>query len=226
MIGVVLPSRGRPKECENACRSLQAQANGPVDIIVRLDADDPTLLDYKLRDLAVVVVGQRGRGYLDNHRMIDEAARFVRGDLIMQFVDDAEMRTLNWDDEYRRAAGNREIFVCAANVLCPSGKSMEWSFPVIPRKLMEINGGRFCLGDNSSVDRCWAAFARHHRCGVMAPVTIFHKIIGGCVPDDQTSREGRTPFTLSIRDRASWGAEHDRIGREFSDQVRHALQSR
>jgi len=218
MIGVVLPSRGRPDECRRACESLRAQAAGAVDIVVRLDLDDPLLERYRLGELAVTVRGQRGLGYAENHRMIDEAARVVHGDFVMQFVDDAEMRTNHWDDEYRKVM--QWDSVGTANVTTPDGSNNRFSFPVISRRLLEINGGRFSLGNSSSVDRCWEAYARYRKCEARAAVHIHHFHVGALGPGDLTSREGRSPHAVQIaRDQFKWSTGNDTIGRDFSELV-------
>jgi hypothetical protein len=217
MIGVVLPSRGRPEECKRACESLRNHAIGRIDIVVRLDADDPKLEQYR-RLLAVHIVGPRGRGYIDNARMIDEAARLVRGDYIMQFVDDAEMWTHGWDEEYERVM--KWDSVGTANVTTPDGSNFRFSFPVISRRLMELNNGRFSLGDSSSVDRCWEAYARYRQCEARAGVHIHHFHIGAVGPGDLTSQEGRTPYGLQIaRNQHQWSIGNDTIGRAFAELV-------
>jgi len=224
MIGVVLPSRGRPEECRRACESLRANAADKIDIVVRVDFDDPTLVAYRLGEIARMVLGQRGRGYADNHRMIDDAARVVAGDYIMQFVDDAEMRTNGWDKEYERVM--RWDSVGTANVTTPDGSNFRFSFPVISRRLFDINNGRFSLGDSSSVDRCWEAYARYRNCEARAGVHIHHFHIGAVGHGDLTSQEGRTPYAHQIaRNQHQWSIGNDTIGRLFSERVRQACES-
>jgi len=231
MIGVAIPSRGRPAELKRAMDSLIGRSTEKIHIAVRMDFDDPELRNpllagiCRMDDKAIVSckVGNRMRGYVDNHVFIDEAAKILSTDcdLMMQFVDDAEMRTDRWNEKYREAIGDRQIFVCSANVTTPDGSNYPWSFPLIPRRLYEINGG-FCLGSNPSVDRCWAAFARAYSCEVRSGVDVIHHHIGAIGAGDKTSQEGRTPFARNIPDRVAWETEHDRIGREFAEKVRAA----
>lgn len=138
MISVLLPSRGRPKDLEEAIDSLyshSAYRDGVVEVLVRLDRDDPELDSYTdLRQMAEFVIGERGRGYPDMHVYVNELAALAKGDWLFLFNDDARMRTVDWD---RKILEGEWPEIC---VLRPNQGDAGNLFPIVSRKFYETLG--------------------------------------------------------------------------------------
>lgn len=233
-LSVIIPTRGRPKQFRKACASIFDMAYGKVEVIARLDADDPMREEYEAvrrdadtayrRGAVYLVVGPRLGGYSSNHDMIDHAAQWAGGALLMQFVDDAEIITPLFDSLFWQAADKREdeIFVLSSRVTVAAGPAYNYSFPVISRKLYDLVGG-LSLG-NPSVDRCWGAFAEAGKCGIETDVEIFHRDAHLVDPTDRTAVEGRIPFCADLQaDFEARSKEHQRIGQAAWEKVKAAL---
>jgi hypothetical protein len=98
---VLVPSRGRPANAERCLASIRETARDHrTAALVLVDADDPTLEDYRALDLPVWVVPPGGRftGAL-NHA----AAALAEGyDAMGAFGDDVIFRTSGWDVKLSR----------------------------------------------------------------------------------------------------------------------------
>jgi hypothetical protein len=104
-----MPTRGRPEKLLRAIRSLtDRMSESPtqqVEILLRIDDDDlPTLRALECHQAPCPLYaysGPRGGGYFDLHQHINMMARRAKGDWLMNFNDDAEMLTQNWDLMFR-----------------------------------------------------------------------------------------------------------------------------
>lgn len=138
MISVIIPSRGRP---ESLLRAVSACARGSVEVIVGLDADDPTTpwaRDLLARSVpaARVIVSPR-------HESLPHLQNFLAaqadGDFILPLSDDYEVVHEDW--VARVAERTAEL---------PDGLGIVYlndpvypgftTFPVIPRKLYAMQG--------------------------------------------------------------------------------------
>lgn len=95
MISILCPSRGRPDSLGEMVATAFATAERPakVDIVLRLDADDPRLHEYP---------NLSGVTYLTGPRTLlsqcwNQAAEAARGDILMHAGDDIRFRTPGWD---------------------------------------------------------------------------------------------------------------------------------
>ena len=223
---IVIPSRGRAKECFGAVDTLLAIAKNPqeVEVIIRIDEDDPQKELYVSNwPRVIVLVGPRYGGYAENHKLIEEAVKQTKGEYIMQYVDMAEMLTPEWDRIYEECFRNHRLLVVGSRVVDGEGRmGYEWSFPLIPRELYETTG-EFCLGQNPSVDRCWKAFGDELDVLELAPVSIIHHEKRGTGRLDITAAE-TLPFYDELN--ANWtvrSAEHRAVGKKYADIVRAKL---
>lgn len=96
VISILLPSRGRPDNIRRLYKSLEDTTNGPWEMLVRLDRDDPKLGEYPdgfehgwLRN----VTGERGL----LSELWNELVPYVRGDILMHAGDDITFSTKGWD---------------------------------------------------------------------------------------------------------------------------------
>ena len=229
MISVILPSRGRPQRLTECCKSLKELAADPknVEIVVRLDQDDPHIYSEAFqqsdRDCSYLI-GNRGSGYARNDMMIEECARWCHGDIIMQYVDTAIMRTKDWDRIMRDAAAtsNNGVFVMFPHVA--GGAGYQYCFPAISRKLYEICGC-FCIGSDPSVDRCWEAFADNcKQCVIPVHVTVEHNELRGSRQEDQTAKETNEFYWELTRNWNARNGRHREIGKKYADIVRYYLE--
>lgn len=93
MISVVCPSRGRPELAKRMVDSLLKQPGVPVEILIYLNDDDPSLEEYKnLLDPAWYEIGpDRSPVYSWN-----ELAKKAKYDIVFLMGDDAVVETVNW----------------------------------------------------------------------------------------------------------------------------------
>lgn len=227
-------SRRRRTEFSCAVSSIytNAQYTENVQIVLRLDRDDPDLPGYydiveankaASRNIKVIV-GDRGEGYRDNAKFFNQCAEVADGDYLIQFVDDALVKTPKWDVV---ALGHlkevSDLFVASAQVETPDGSNYHFSFPMIHRKLYNICG-YFALDNNPSVDRCWNKFADIMGCELRIPIKFYHNHIGCHPTQDVTANEGRVPFCKELAETWSKRSEEfERIANEYAKKVRAAI---
>lgn len=96
MLSLVGASRGRPKGLRATLDSVMATARFPLEILIRLDDDDPTLPEYRqLCSGYNIIVGPRlGKG---TARPTNAMARQALGNVIMHLSDDQEYITPDWN---------------------------------------------------------------------------------------------------------------------------------
>lgn len=93
MISILCPSRGRPILAKKMIDSALETAGQPIEIILYLNDDDPTLDEYKnLIDSQYYQIGpDRSPGYSWN-----KLAEVCSGDILFLMGDDATFETYNW----------------------------------------------------------------------------------------------------------------------------------
>lgn len=178
-ISVLIPSRGNPKELAQAIRALIDHSSNPdrVEIVVRLDADDPALPDYlSLLDSGIsawtkFIIG-KSFGYSGYNEYYDDCRRLACGDLMWVFNDDTMVKTKDWDIVYETALSNIPFGVAAANV---TGDGYQWCMPMIRREVFDAVG-HFCPFPDVTPDRILDSYARQSGRGTVAAVKLHHKL--------------------------------------------------
>lgn len=104
MISLLLPSRGRPGNVERLYQSLVATTIGDWEMVVRLDADDPTAKDYPKHPEILYIFGPR----ITLSKCWNECYKVAEGPIYMHAGDDIVFKTPGWDDEVEAAFAKRE----------------------------------------------------------------------------------------------------------------------
>lgn len=99
MITLGMASRGRPKLFERAMRSVVERTldASAVEVVVRVDSDDPELKNYQREWPIAVRFIEKPRGIVGAAPYINEAIIAGRGDVRFQFTDDQTIETHGWD---------------------------------------------------------------------------------------------------------------------------------
>lgn len=96
MISLLCPSRGRPAQLAAMWRSAACNATThDVELVARLDDDDPDLAAYGHTDVPALSFITGPRSLLSD--CWNEAATAARGDILMHCGDDIRFRTHGWD---------------------------------------------------------------------------------------------------------------------------------
>jgi glycosyltransferase involved in cell wall biosynthesis len=131
-ISVLVPSRERPALL---ARSLSSLGEGNIEVLVRVDEDDPSLDEYE--EFPNLIVGPRhGYGWL--HDYYNELAARASGDWLMLWNDDCIMETPGWVEAVRPYDGKLAV-------LNPNTNHRNWErgrniFPIFPAKMFELLG--------------------------------------------------------------------------------------
>ena len=103
MISILLPSRGRPDNIVRLANSIFETASDPseIEIIIRLDEDDPKLNEYMDNP-------PKQTTYFTGPRLVlselwNECYKKANGDILMHSGDDIVFKTWGWDDKVRNA---------------------------------------------------------------------------------------------------------------------------
>jgi hypothetical protein len=198
MISVLVPSRERP---DLLARSIDSLGEGELEVLVRVDEDDPRLDSYA--QFPGLVVGAH-HGYERLHHYYNELAERARGDWLFLWNDDCIMETRNWIEVVRSYDGKMAV-------LNPNTNHDNWEidmnvFPILPRKMFELMG-HFSLSNHND---SWVEFvARDAGIMVRVPISIIHDRydLTGNNDDDVYARRRRadehfrSPEMASARER-------------------------
>jgi hypothetical protein len=158
-----VPSRERPGPLRESLRSL---GDADLELLVRVDEDDPCLDEY--RQIGEVIVGPR-HGYRRLHDYYNELALRASGDWLLLWNDDCLMRTPDWFRIVRSFDGKLAV-------LNPNTNHDNWAidmnvFPIVPRQLVELIGHFSLSVHNDS----WMEFVgRDAGIMVRVPIMIHH----------------------------------------------------
>lgn len=95
MISLLVPTRGRPEGFARFAHSVLDTATEDVQIVARLDLDDPTGADYPILDRVDYVV--QARTVLS--QCWNDCVPYARGEVLMHAGDDLVFQTPGWDLE-------------------------------------------------------------------------------------------------------------------------------
>lgn len=217
---ILLPSREKPNQFRVAVESVFKTAGTHVEVIARVDEDDPLLQSYI--DLRVMVtrliIGPRLTGYGSNHVFYEDCAKLSRGDVLVLWNDDMQMETKDWDLVYKKSFESHPggMFLPAtAHISSPSegrGGHYQWACAAISRPMYEAMGV-FAIGGDPSIDRCYEALARQLGGWLRPDVWINH--------DYQHTFEGTRGehYAACHKEWGTRSANWDRIGKEFAQRV-------
>jgi hypothetical protein len=103
LVSILLPTRGRPELLLKSVESLfnTAHSKASFELMIKVDDDDLVSKDMaeKISKYLPVtcLITPRGNGYLDMHHWLNQLVKLSRGDWVITWSDDAEMKTLGWD---------------------------------------------------------------------------------------------------------------------------------
>lgn len=152
LVSVLLPTRGRTDHLYQAIASLYANCidKALVEYVIKADDDDLPTIDLArgmLRDglNGKLMVGPRGRGYLDMHLWVNDMSREAGGDWLFLWNDDARMATSAWDQHLLEAGigkdspwhGVKEICMLVAPTV---GRPDAAEFLFVRRRIVELLG--------------------------------------------------------------------------------------
>ena len=207
LVSVLVPSRERPGLLR---RSLASLGKGDFEVLVRVDADDPSLSAYD--GLANLVVGPR-LGYARLHEYYNELAARARGNWLLIWNDDSLMETQDWLEVVR---GYGEQLV----VLNPETNHDNYAidmnvFPILPRALFEALGH---LSLSRHTDSWIEAVARELGIMVRSPIRIHHDRA------DLTGNNADAVYDARVYDHVEFHSEAMRAARgRDAEQARSLL---
>lgn len=124
-----MPSRGRPKECQEAYNSALRTAKGEVEVLVYLDEDDPLRREYTVPH----TVGRPLRCAQANRELLKAAS----GDLFYFGSDDQRWETEGWDLRFKELMPEDGLSVLYPRDMENGQKGMN---PVWSRKFADLFG--------------------------------------------------------------------------------------
>lgn len=143
LCSVLIPSRGRAQRLLRTIESVRRTSDAKaVDILVRADDDDAATQDAVRRliehDTGVtLVVGSRGRGYLDLEAYYEELSAISSAPWMFVMNDDAviEQSGEGWDSQLARMPTDGVVAHVEYYQLGPSrytGDGVGYTFPIVP----------------------------------------------------------------------------------------------
>lgn len=137
-ISIMCPSRQRSKALEENIKILLSLAKNPefIDIVVRIDDDDPEINEYKNIPGIKLIIGP-AFGYRGLHIYYNDCAKAsVADSWLFMWNDDVLMETKNWDTLIHKYDNQ---FICLAPQSFPHKKEFT-IVPIIPKKWIDIIG--------------------------------------------------------------------------------------
>ncbi len=105
LLSILMPTRGPHDGLIKALRSIKSTASdfSQIEILLRIDRDDDKRLELfpKLASEfgAVAAIGDRGRGYVDMGKFVDELVSVAKGRWCWLFDDDAWVQGKTWQQQ-------------------------------------------------------------------------------------------------------------------------------
>ncbi len=132
-------TRKRVERLKRTLDSIEWTANNAdsYQVVIWVDVDDDETLDY-VETLPAprykVLMGPRGRGYLDLHKFYNACAKESSGDFLFLVNDDTTIETQGWDDVLKRNLND------PPSVYVPVFDQQRNMFPIISRKVYDAMG--------------------------------------------------------------------------------------
>jgi len=137
MISLLTPSRGRPQRFSQMAQSAILTSEGGIEIVLGLDADDPTKGDYpQAHCIKTVVFDIEAREDMSLTARFNHLAQLATGRNLLMMADDVIVRTDGWDTALAAAMPDDGIGV----VYPHDGAGGQCVNPMISRKWLKIAG--------------------------------------------------------------------------------------
>lgn len=141
MITLCVPTRGRPERFRTMIESADKTADGPIECIAVLDADDPERGAYRPHPSVTYYVGDRPiiGGVLYTSELWTRAGEQALGDIAMMGADDNIFETQGWDTAVENAFASVPDRIVM--VACADGtKRGRPEAPFVSREWIEATG--------------------------------------------------------------------------------------
>ena len=178
---VLIPSRGKPEQLRKTIDTV-ARLHSPsatLEIILRLDTDDPKLCDYiadfqNSRNKPDYVLIGHSKGYAGIQGCWRECAHNATGDILLLLNDDVTIQTQCWDEAYRDALRGFPYGIASAYIRTKTdgpADHYEWAMPCVRREFVTAMG---YFPGAETIDRVAEAYIRMTGLGVRANVWMVH----------------------------------------------------
>lgn len=220
-LAVTVPSRGRPHNLKRLAKVLKETCTGDYELLVRIDADDPTCSDYlKIKD-AEFTVGERIFFTLSLNELAQDA--LDRGFTHIAILgDDVLPETIGWDKKMIAALNNKLGVVYGSDGLENLHGPDLPTHVVMPIEMYKrlgwvgLPGSRHLFCDNA-----WRELGKLTQFIYLKDVKLTHlHRWNKAAPDDQTYREANNKVKREL-DRKAFETWRDGDGLQ---QARIALQ--
>ena len=220
LVSVLLPTRARPDHLYQAVASLFAncQDRELVEYLIKADDDDLPTLDLARGMIqdglnGKLLVGPRGRGYLDMHEWVNEMAREAQGDWLFLWNDDARIATPAWDQILLHAAigndcpwhGVKDICMLVAPTV---GRPDAAEFAFVRRKITEVLGHYSLNPHNDNWIYSVVCFVH---AAFRTAVEVRHLSHSEEMPEDEVRREVLKAYEVSGRNLNSTWAMRQKL---------------
>lgn len=175
-------SRGDPRGTMCTIFNLFSMAAQPgrLEIVLRVDSDDPALIAYcgiekelSRLGLSVKLVVGPSLGYMGLNKYYQESYIASTGDLLLIFGHEVRVLTFGFDDAYRKACV--PYGVCSSHyVKTDDTDAYEWAMPLFDRALCEKIGCLCLCTPPLAYDRVAEAYGRISQLGRQAMVLLRH----------------------------------------------------
>lgn len=137
-VSILCPSRGRPALALKMATTAREKANGPVEILLYIDADDPCKEEYAQISDVRLFVGRK-------QRTVGEAWNYLanrcEGNYLMMGNDDLVFETPGWDSILRAKTAEYQDGIYVAWFDDGTGKAKQrCAFPIVSRRWYETLG--------------------------------------------------------------------------------------
>jgi hypothetical protein len=109
MISILHPSRQRPNKSHHTLLKWIGRARNPVEVIISLDEDDPTIGTYEInnQETGATVIVNQNRSAID---AINNAAKVASGSIFIVVSDDTDCPD-GWDQKILNVTGGKKDWI-------------------------------------------------------------------------------------------------------------------
>jgi hypothetical protein len=187
------------KKLDESLTSLELTTSDHVnvEVLVRADEDDTDTVKYLASDRrkfhVCVIVGPRGNGYADLHKMYNELCALSRGRFLFLWNDDATMLTHEWDKRFAQFDDGKLCYV-NSRVSDSRGRD-QFLFPIVHRSYYEALGRFSASAHNDTyVHEVLRHFPQVFR---ETDIVVGHSALELIAQRDRTSEEAKAQWPLT-----------------------------